>query len=347
MMKIKNLLLLSTLMLLTIGSTYGQLEWVKYEGSIPEYAVIGGVETNRSLPICRCYYKGGMHPGKVVEKGCNIGYGGKEKVFKNYEVLVNKGVTELDWVKTEDGSLPDHAIQAGKENGKPMYIGRASHENGTHPGKVFSVGKNNICNIGYAGKEITKNSFEVLVEHKSDPNVARLSHDETRCGYDMDKLTPKKMLKTASKKMTETISRKKEKTKAPSAINAKYIGQMMKERQVNEGESLVSSNMKYQVRVTDDGRLVVEEVIDRALCEDGRILIFKSNEIWSNTNKKGNPDLDYYLKFQDDGNLCIYSEQSGFVWCSMSNGINGHHLTISNVGHIEVVDHHGGEVWPH
>ncbi|MFT6334444.1 MAG: hypothetical protein ACJATI_001183 [Halioglobus sp.] len=52
---------------------------------------------------------------------------------------------------------------------------------------------------------------------------------------------------------------------------------MTKDNQVGEGHSLVSTNIKYQTRVMDDGRLV-EEILDRALCDDGRILILRQTK---------------------------------------------------------------------
>ena len=315
-MKILKSVVLATIIMLSTNNGFAQLEWVEFDQELPSNAVIGGVETNRSLAVCRCFYKGATHPGKVVERRCNIGWGGKEVGLKRFEVLVNNGVVELDWIKT-NGKIPKHAIEGGEENGKPLYIGRAHYENGTHPGKVFQAGKSNICNIGYDGKEITNRSFEVLVENKHKHDNKRMSHDD-RCG---------------KKRVDETTI-------------GLYIGTMGKESQINEGESIVSTNARYQTRVTKDGRLVVEEILDRALCDEGRILIFKTNEIWSNTSKVGDPSLNYYLKFQEDGNLCIYSEQNGFVWCSMSNGRNGHHFEITNIGHIEIVNDHGVEVWP-
>lgn len=303
--------------MLSFNSVNAQIEWVAYEGDLPSNVVIGGVETHRSLAVCRCDYNGAMHPGKVVGKACNIGWGGKEIIVEKFEILVNKGVTELHWTKT-NGPLPKNAVQAGSEKGMALYVGRAHHQNGTHPGKVFSAGKSNICNIGWGGKEITSNSFEVLVANKPHSRTERKKSD-VRC----------------SKKM-----------KNAKHVVGTYVGNMSKERQINEGSSLISTNLKFQTRVTDDGRLVVEEVSDCSLCDDGRILIFESNEVWSNTTEKRDAKLDYYLKFQDDGNLCIYSEQAGFVWCSMSNGKNGHHFELTNLGHIEVVNDHGGEIWP-
>jgi hypothetical protein len=316
-MKIKNLFMLTLILMFASSSVNAQLEWKPFEGELPENAVIGGVETNRSLAICRCDYKGSMHPGKVVEKACNIGWGGKEIKVNNFEVLVNNGVVELDWVKTK-GKLPENAIKAGTENGVDLYIGRKFYENGTHPGKVFQIRKKYICNVGWGGKEMTFKVFEVLVEHKTTPRASRVAHD-SRC----------------------------EVSKAQPVHNVgKYIAKMSKGSQINEGFSVVSQNLRFQTRVTGDGRLVVEEILDIALCDDGKILVFKTNEIWANTMEGNDAKLDYYLKFQDDGNLCIYSEQAGFVWCSMSNGPNSHHLEISNIGHLEIVNDHGGEVWP-
>ncbi|MGK0316464.1 MAG: hypothetical protein ACI86M_002699 [Saprospiraceae bacterium] len=52
---------------------------------------------------------------------------------------------------------------------------------------------------------------------------------------------------------------------------------MTKDNQVGEGHSLVSTNIKYQTRVMDDGRLV-EKILDRALCDDGRILILRQTK---------------------------------------------------------------------
>lgn len=257
-----------------------------------------------------------MHPGKVVGNTCNIGYGGTEKIVETFEVLVNNGGVDLDWQKT-DGALPDHAVQAGEENGLALYVGRAYHENGTHPGKVFNAGSNHICNIGYGGKEVTYETFEVLVENKHQ-NSGQILSDATRCPRD-------------SMEAVFTVA---------------YIGTMSKNKKMSEGSSLVSNNMQYQTRVTDDGRLVVEEILGHGFCEDGNIYVFDTKEVWSNTAEKGDANLDYYLQFQEDGNLCIYSEQNGFVWCSMSNGFESHHFELTNIGHIEVVNDHGGEVWP-
>lgn len=313
-MKIVNLFTLTFLLLLSSNTIFAQLDWVPFNGEIPDNVVIGGVENHINLPVCRANYKGAKHPGKVFANACNIGYGGAEKVIKDFEILVNNGVVELDWLKSTGPNLPEHAIKGGTENGLALYIGRAIHKGGTHPGKIFKAG-NYICNIGYGGKEITYETFEVLVETHS-AEAKELKHS-SQCDGNYA---------------------------ATCAVGS--IGSIKKEQKIQEGYSLVSNNLDYQTRVSDDGRLIVEKVLEHALCDDGRILILNTEVIWTNTDQKGNPDLDYYLKFQDDGNLCIYSGKNTFVWCSMSNGRDGHHFEITNMGHIEVVNSHGGEVWP-
>ncbi len=317
-MKIIKLFLLSSILLLSFGSVFSQLEWVPFEGKIPTEAVIGGIENNNTLPVCRCDYNGAMHPGKVVANKCNIGYGGVEKAIASFEVLVNRGIIELHWQKSE-GSLPSQAVQAGTERGLPLYVGRAFHKGNTHPGKVFKSGSDNkyICNLGYGGKEIVNTTFEVLVQSDSNTTAKHQNHDN-RCKEAVNK----------------------------NVITAGFIGMMKKNTQINEGQSLVSSNLKYGARVTDDGRLIVEEILDHAFCDDGRILVFKGKEVWANTTEGQDPNLDYFLKFQEDGNLCIYSEQKGFVWCSMCNDKDGHHLELTGLGYLEVVNGHGFEIWP-
>ena len=144
----------------------GSLDWVAYNGSIPSNAVNGGYENGRNLPVCRTNYNGAMHPGKVVANMCNIGWGGKEITARSFEVLVNNGGAATSWVSVS-GQIPGNAVQAGTENGKPLYVGQATMSNGSvHPGKVFGTPGAYICNYGYGGSEIVeKSNFKVLVKN--------------------------------------------------------------------------------------------------------------------------------------------------------------------------------------
>lgn len=68
--------------------------WVAASGgTVPAGAIVAGHEAapgNEPLYICRATVNGGVHPGKLRSafKGCNIGWGGKETVTGDYEVLV-------------------------------------------------------------------------------------------------------------------------------------------------------------------------------------------------------------------------------------------------------------------
>jgi hypothetical protein len=132
------------------------LVWVKYTGSIPSNAVYGGKESNGTkLAVCRCDYNGAKHPGKVVGTACNIGWGGREAVVTNFEILTNPSGLAISYQVFDGRNLPANAVSAGKEAGNELYVGSAEHMGGMHPGKIFWVGNKFICNFGYGGKEVT------------------------------------------------------------------------------------------------------------------------------------------------------------------------------------------------
>lgn len=69
--------------------------------------------------------------------------------------------SDFYWVKSSiNTALPEFAVQGGHDsNGAPLYICHAKHNGGVHPGKIV----NNNCNITYAGVEIVKPKYQVLV----------------------------------------------------------------------------------------------------------------------------------------------------------------------------------------
>lgn len=156
--------------------SFAQLSWAKYEGKIPVDVVMGGEENGQNLPVCRCEYQGGTHPGKVVKNMCHIGWGGKEVYLKIFDLLVHNGATDISWEKVSNNKLPDNAFVGGSENGKPLYVGKAMYSlsgrnMGTHPGKIFTSNNTLICNFGYGGKEIVeKANFYVLTEKAFQPS---------------------------------------------------------------------------------------------------------------------------------------------------------------------------------
>lgn len=66
----------------------GRIKWVRASnGNIPSGAV-KGINKKENQYVCRISWKGGVHPGKLINNACFIGYGGYEKSSQSYEVLV-------------------------------------------------------------------------------------------------------------------------------------------------------------------------------------------------------------------------------------------------------------------
>ena len=139
-------------------------------GAVPPNAIIGGNEPGRTLPVCRAIYNKGVHPGKVVGKNCNFGYGGKELLAAQYDVLVgnpallNKTPQLVRWIAAQGGQVPPGAFFGAYEPGRPILpICQAPYQGGVHVGKV--VGRN--CNFGYGGLEVLSPQYAVLVVGKN------------------------------------------------------------------------------------------------------------------------------------------------------------------------------------
>jgi len=145
------------------GTIYtGAGHWKKINNcEVPENAVVGGYESGRNLIVCRAEYADGIHPGKLVDCSCNIGYGDLEIVSNKFEVLVSE--KDYRWEQVINCDLPAGAIRGGIEGERYLVICRANYEGGMHPGKVVDCN----CNIGYAGKEIHISDYEVLVKSTS------------------------------------------------------------------------------------------------------------------------------------------------------------------------------------
>ncbi|XP_014275592.1 C3 and PZP-like alpha-2-macroglobulin domain-containing protein 8 isoform X2 [Halyomorpha halys] len=150
-----------------IGWTVGPLSaghgvWVPASsGAIPPNAVQGGFD-NEQQYIGRAMLNGGLLPGKVVpsHKVCYVPWGGSEHGVSEYEVLCDCGGT---WIQTTSGNVPPTAIPGGKtEDGETLYIGRAEHNGVMAAGKVQK--SHGVCYIPYAGQEIGKTDYEILVE---------------------------------------------------------------------------------------------------------------------------------------------------------------------------------------
>jgi len=132
------------------------LRWVAVQnGRIPSNAVEGGQDKGQAIYICRAQYQDGIHIGKVVNRRCNVGWGGREAVLNDFQVLV--GRIRSHWVRTGQ-RLPRGAVFAGRCPEGDLYVCRGTYKNGMHIGKFYK-GK---CNVGWGGKEVILDDFELL-----------------------------------------------------------------------------------------------------------------------------------------------------------------------------------------
>jgi hypothetical protein len=160
----KYLLLASaftSIFLLSAGAQ-ASVTWVPFTGSIPQGAILGGVDGTPGvlapLYVCRGNFGGAngtdVQPGKLIGGKCNISYSGKEiqlDLSDHVEVAVGSG----HW--SANSGLAN-ALIGGHEYNGPLYVCRI-HFLGQHPGKLLP---NGACFIGYAGKEYHSTEYEVL-----------------------------------------------------------------------------------------------------------------------------------------------------------------------------------------
>lgn len=138
-----------------------EARWVEtWQGNpIPPYAVAGGHQPQPpfTLYVCRGDFRGGTHPGKILNGKCHISWGGNEISLSRYQVLASR--IPLSFAPAGNGYLPMNAIQAGHENGGPLYACQAQYRGGLYPGKVIG----NTCHIALDGREINIPYYNVLV----------------------------------------------------------------------------------------------------------------------------------------------------------------------------------------
>jgi Protein of unknown function (DUF3421)/Trypsin len=112
----------------------------------PSDFYVGGYEYApgyRPLGMCKAWYGGGEHPGKLVGNLCSFGWGGLEQIVPLYRVLEVSAAIGT-WASAPGGSVPPNGFASGYENGHALYACRASYGSGVHPGKVVGT----TCNIG-------------------------------------------------------------------------------------------------------------------------------------------------------------------------------------------------------
>jgi hypothetical protein len=74
-----------------------------------------------------------------------------------YHVATGEG----QWIAASNSTRPRNAVPCGFEkDGAPLYVCRASINNGVPPGKLLKSGK---CAVGHGGAEKYFDRYEVLV----------------------------------------------------------------------------------------------------------------------------------------------------------------------------------------
>ncbi|HXI59573.1 MAG TPA: DM9 repeat-containing protein [Polyangia bacterium] len=139
-------------------------------GAIPVGAFPGGQEGATTFYVCRAAYNGGIQSGKAFPMGrCNFSWGGLELTADSYQVLVGALYT---W-QPETGPLtavPPGAVPSGNDGAQTLYVCRATYMTGIHPGKL-GYGH---CYIGYGGKEVVLETFDLLM-NMTEPPPPKLS----------------------------------------------------------------------------------------------------------------------------------------------------------------------------
>lgn len=128
-------------------------------GNLPRGAVGGARAEGRDMYVCRGYYRDGVHPGKYWRGECHIGWGGKEVRLDHFEVLVQPG--GVNWQPASAGHIPSPCVEGGRDQGHTQCVCRGYYRDGVHVGKTW----NGRCNIGWGGREVVLDNFEVLVSY--------------------------------------------------------------------------------------------------------------------------------------------------------------------------------------
>ena len=142
------------------------LAWERAEdGKYAEDAICGGWDSHTQEPLFVGRVK--IHDLFVIGKvqaskhGLLVAHEGKERIFTEYEVLVNPdNEVNVSWVHRKDGKVPDRAVKAS-DNSNNVYVGQVTHHNDMIPGFVDC--SSDFFFAGFEGEQISKKRYNVLV----------------------------------------------------------------------------------------------------------------------------------------------------------------------------------------
>ncbi len=137
----------------------------------------------------------------------------------------------------------------------------------------------------------------------------------------------------------------------------KYTKEIMKpatgDIRLKPGEKMISGNGEYHMRITSDGRMVIEKILATTEC-GGKTVVTESREIWE--TPKGvdsNWENKTSFKFGYDCNICFLSLEKNRHWCatfgakdSMYNKISScKKLVLTDDGRLVIVGQDDQEIW--
>lgn len=138
---------------------------------------------------------------------------------------------------------------------------------------------------------------------------------------------------------------------APTTTNSESKGALMKYQasmipgeRLSENEKLVSANGRYQLRVTNDGNFVIEEVQNNGQ--------FRETYRFPLTNGGSRPTISFF-SFNPDGNVCMDTKQ-GKTYCATTGrdakaaAILSKELKLlelTNNGKLRLVNGNGQQIW--
>lgn len=130
-------------------------------------AIPAGQETELPLYACRVAVGQDMHVGRIRSDfgGCHIGFGGKEAELGPAETLAATWRAGADSLQEGfQGALGAGAERATLAGGSfamdRLYLCRARHQGGIHPGQIRSGERE--CSFGFGGRRVTSVMFDVL-----------------------------------------------------------------------------------------------------------------------------------------------------------------------------------------
>jgi len=110
---------------------------------------------------------------------------------------------------------------------------------------------------------------------------------------------------------------------------------LIRGQQISGDKKLVSKNGKFQCRINEAGRLVVEEILSL----NGNL-----KERWSPNIVNSDTSNNYLILQDTDGHLCLYTGENRFLWCA-DGSIRGHKLQLNDDGSLIVYNGAGGINW--